>query len=100
MVTLFVLGQNQQVIVLVAFARRAVVLVLADVQLAAQDRLDSLGFSRIEKVDRPINVSVVSHRDRGLPQRRHPVDEFGEVASPIQQRVLRMQMQMREFTHG
>jgi addiction module HigA family antidote len=43
---------------------------------------------------------VVRHRDRSLSQRRHPVHQLGQVASPIQQRVLRMQMQMRKFAHS
>jgi hypothetical protein len=99
-VALFVLRQHQQVIVVVPLAGRAMVLVLADIQLAAQNRLDPLGLRRIEKVHRPIDIPVVGHGDRLLPQRRHPVHQLGQVASPVQQRVLRMQMQMRKFSHG
>ena len=46
---------------------------------------------RIEKVHRPVDVPVVRHRDRLLPQRRHPVNELVHIASPIQQRIFRMQ---------
>ena len=45
-------------------------------------------------------IPVVGHGDRLLPQRGHPVNKFGQVANPIQQRVLGMQMQMRKFGHG
>ena len=99
-VAFLVLRQHQQVIVFVSVARRAVVLVLADIELAAQDRLDSLGLGRREKVHSPIDISVVGHRDRLLSQRRHPVNQLGNVASPVQQRVLGMQMQMRKFSHS
>jgi hypothetical protein len=43
---------------------------------------------------------VVGHGDRGLAERGHPVNELMNAASPIQQRVLGMQMQMCKFTHG
>ncbi len=49
---------------------------LAHVELAPQDRLDPLRLRRIEKVDRPIDIPVVRHRDRLLPQRRNPVHEL------------------------
>ncbi len=98
-VAFFVLRQHQQVVVLVIRRLRAMILRLAHVELAPQNRLDPLGLRRVEKVHRPIDVPVVRHRDRLLPQRRHPVHQLVYVACPIQQRVLRMQMQMRKFSH-
>ena len=99
-VALLVLGQHEQMVALVALARSAMVLVLADVELAAQDRLDPFGLGGRKKVHRPVDVPVVGHRHRLLPQGSHTVHEFMNVASPVQQRVLGMQMQMREFGHG
>ena len=99
-VALFVFRQHQQVVVLVVGRLGTMVLGLAHVELAPQNRLDALLFRRIEKVHSPIDIPVVGHRDRRLPQRRHPVHKLVNVASPIQQRVFRMQMQMRKFSHG
>ena len=98
-VALFVLGQHQQMIVVVSVAGRAVILVLADIKLTPQNRLDPALLRRLKKVHSPIDIPVVGHRDRLLPQVRDPVHQLGQVASPIQQRVLRMQMQMRKFSH-
>ncbi len=68
------------------------VLGLAHIQLAPQDRLDPLRLGRIEKMHRPVDVPVVRHRDRLLPQRRHPVNQLVNVTSPVQQRIFRMKM--------
>ena len=73
---------------------------LADVELTAQNRLDSLGLGRVKEVHRAVDVPVVGHGDRGLPQLRDAVNELLDVASPIQQGVLGVQMQMRKFSHG
>ncbi len=99
-VALFVLRQHQQVVVVVALRRGAVILVLAHIQLTAQDRLDPLGLGCVKKVHRPVDVAVIGHGDRLLPQRRHAAHQFLDVACPVQQRVLRVQMQMRKFGHG
>ena len=98
-VALFVLGQHQQVVVVVALARRAVVLVLRDIKLAAQNRLDPLGLRRIEEVHRAVDIAVVGHGDRLLAERGDAVHELVDVASAVQQRVLGVQMQVREFGH-
>ena len=76
------------------------ILRLAHVKLAAQDRLDAFRLRRIEKVHRAVDIAVVRHGDRLLPQRRHAVHKLVDVASPVEQRVFRMQMQMGEFGHG
>jgi hypothetical protein len=51
-------------------------------------------------VDRAVDIPVIGHRDRLLTQRGNPVDQFFDVASPVKQGVLGMQMQMCEFGHG
>ena len=99
-VTLFVLRKHQQVIVFIALTWRAVVLFFGDIKLATKNWLDAFCLGRVEEVDRAIDIPVVRHRDRLLPQRRYPVHEFVDVASPIEQRVFRMQMQMRKLRHG
>ncbi len=99
-IALFVLRQHQQVVVLVVGRVGAMVLRLAHVELASQDRLDPLRLGRIEKVNRPVDVPVVRHRNRLLPQRRDAINELVNVASPVQQRVFRMKMQVSKFSHG
>jgi len=42
---------------------------------------------------------VVRHSDRLLPQVRNPVHQLGQVASPIEEGVFGMQMQVRKFSH-
>ena len=79
---------------------RAMILRLAHVELAPQDRLDALFLGRVEKVHRSIDISVVRHGDGLLPQRRHAIDELVDVAGAIEQRVFGVQMQVGEFRHG
>ncbi len=76
------------------------VLRLAHVKLAAQDRLDPLVLRRIEKVHRAVNIPMVRHGDGLLTQRRHAIHKLINVASPVQQGIFRMQMQVGEFRHG
>ena len=60
-IALFVLCEHQQVVVSVALRRRPVVVFFADVQLAADNRLDPRLVCRIVKMDRAKDVSVVGH---------------------------------------
>ena len=76
------------------------VLRLAHVELASQDRLDSLGLGRIEKMHRSIDVSVVRHGDGLLAERGDAVNELVDVAGAVEKRVFGVQMKMREFGHG
>ena len=78
----------------------AMVLRLADIELAPQNRLDPPILRRGKKVHRPVDIPVVRHGDRSLPQVRHPVHQLLNVTSPVQQGIFRMQMKMRKFGHG
>ena len=55
---------------------------------------------RVEKVHRAVDISVVRHGDRLLPQRRHAIDELVHVAGAVEQGVFGVQMQVGEFGHG
>jgi hypothetical protein len=99
-VPFLVFRQHQQMVIVVVWRIGAVVLCLAHVEFAAQDGLDALFLSSVKKVHCSIDISVIGHRNRFLTQRRYPAYELFNVASPVQQRVLRMQMQMRKFSHG
>ncbi len=48
------------------FGRGAMVVVLADVEFAAEDGLDVLLLHGVEEVDRAVDVAVVGHGGGGL----------------------------------
>ena len=75
------------------------VLVLADVELAAQDGLDALGFGRVEEVHRAVDVAVVGHGDGFLAERGDAVDELVNVAGAVEEGVFSVQMEVGEFGH-
>ena len=76
------------------------VLVLADVELAAEDRLDALLLGRVEEMHRAVDVAVVGHGDGLLAQPRHALTELVDVAGAVQQRVFGVQMKVGKFGHG
>ncbi len=76
------------------------VLVLAHVQFAAKDGLDSLLLGGVEKVNGAVNVAVVGHGDGLLAELGDAVDQLGDVAGPVEERVFGMQMKVGEFRHG
>ena len=65
-IALFVLRQHQQMVVVVALRIGAMVFLLADVKLAAQDRLDALLLRRLKEVHRAIDIAVIGDRNRLL----------------------------------
>jgi len=91
------------VVVGVAFGRRAldvVVIFLADIQFAADDRLYAMLVSRIHEVHRAKNVAVVGHRHRGHAQFLHALAEFFDVTGAVQQGIVGVQVQVDELGHG
>ncbi len=76
------------------------ILRLADVEFASQDRLDALGLGRIKKVHRAIDVPVVRHRHRLLAEGCHAINELVNVAGAVKKGVFGMKMEMSEFGHG
>ncbi len=99
-IAFFVFRQHQQVVVLVIGRVGAMILRLAHVEFASQNRLDALGLGRIEKVHGAVDVSVVRHRHRLLAERRHAINEFVNVAGAVEKGVFGMKMEMSEFGHG
>ena len=75
-VALFIGGKDEEVIVIVAFARGAVVFFLGDVEFAAEDGLDAVFFGGVEEVDGAIDVAMVGHGDGFLAEGGDAVDEF------------------------
>ena len=86
-------------VVVVVRGLGAMIFRLAHVKLAPEDRLDALFLGRVKKVHCAVDISVVRHRDGRLPERRHPIHEFVDVAGAVQQRIFRVQMQVSEFIH-
>ena len=102
-VAFFVFRQHQQMIVGVAFGGCAfdvVIVLLADVKLAADDRLDSCRFGRIHKVHRAENVAMIGHGHGGHAQFFHALDKLFHVAGAIQHGVIGMEVQVNELGHG
>ncbi len=62
-IALFVLGEDEQVIVVVALRLGPVILLLADIELASEDRLDAARLRGFEKVDRPVDIAVIRNRN-------------------------------------
>ena len=70
-IAFFIFRQHQKMVIGVAFGRRAfdvVVVFLADVELAADDRLDPVLVRRIHKMHRAKDIAMVGHGDGGHAQ--------------------------------
>ncbi len=99
-VAFLVLGQNQQVVVAIAFGRGAVVVFLADVEFAADDGLHARMFRSVDKVDCAKNIAVVGHGHGGHAQLFHALAKFFDITGAVEQGVVRVQMQVDELGHG
>src|SRR5271170_1943344 len=86
-------------VVVVALRIGAVVFLLADVKLAAQDRLNAPLFRRLKEMHRTINIAMVGDRNRLLADLGNMVDQLFNVAGTVQKGIIRMQMKMSEFGH-
>jgi hypothetical protein len=72
-----------------------------DVGLAAEDRLDATFHRQIQERDGPEHVAVVGHRHRRHPEADRLVDQLLETLRAVEQRVLRVIVQVDEgrFRH-
>ncbi len=98
-ITLFVLRQHQQVVVIVALWIGPVVILLADVKLTAQNRLDAPLLRRLKEMHRAINIAVVGNRNRLLADVGNMVHQLFNIAGAIQKRIISMQVKVGEFSH-
>ena len=62
----FVFSEDEEVVVLVVVEWSAMVLILGDVEFAAEDGLDFLLLHGVEEVDGSKDVAVICHRGGGL----------------------------------
>ena len=84
-------------VVAVALGRSAMVFLLADVQLAAQDRLHSGGLRGVGKFHRAEDVAVVRHGDGGHVEFLNAIDELADFAGAVEHGKIRVQMEMNKL---
>ena len=93
------LGEEREVRV----ALRQRTAIVRDVHLAAEDRLDARLSSLAVELDRPRQGAVVGEGDRGHLQPRRLLDERGDPARTVEDRVLGVDVEMderRRSAHG
>ncbi len=98
-VAFVVLRQDDQVVVAVALGRGAMVFFLADVELAADDRLDPNFLGGVDELDRSEDVAMVGHGHGGHAQLLDALDELLGFACSVEHGVVGVQVQMNEFSH-
>ena len=75
----------------------AVVFVLAEVELAAEDGLEVLLLHGVEEVDGAVDVAVVGHGGGGLAEIFEMGGEFVDVAGSVEERVVGVEMEVGEL---
>ncbi len=75
-VALFIFCEHQQMVVVIAFGRGAMVVFLADVEFATQDGLDTPRFGLVEKMQCDKHVAMIGDRNRGHAQFAYALDEL------------------------
>src|SRR5438128_1728422 len=86
-------------VVLVALRRRAMVVLLADVEFAPDDRFDAGSFGSAIEMPRAKDVAMIGHGDRLHSLLLHPRHELFRLASAVQQREMRVEVKVGEFRH-
>ena len=67
------------------------------VKLTADDRLHTNALSRREKLDRPVQVTVIGHRYSRLAKQFCLLNNVGEAISSVKETILRMEMKVSEL---
>src|ERR1019366_3088020 len=99
-VAFFVFGEHQQMVVSVTVggsARDDVIVFLANVEFAANNRFDAGLVRCIHEMHGAKNIAVIGHGHRGHAKFLDPINEFLNVASAVEQRVIAVEMQMDEL---
>jgi hypothetical protein len=84
----------------IAFGRRAMVILLADIEFAADDGLYTSVLSRVYEVDCAKNIAVVGHGHSRHAQLFYPLTKFFDITGAVKQRVIGVQVQVNELGHG
>ena len=94
-----ILREHQHVVVLrIRIRLPAMILFLAHIQLAPENRLQVALLHRIEEVHRAIDIAVVRDRRSLLPDLLQMLRQLVDIASPIQQRIIRMKMKVGKLS--
>ncbi len=88
----FVFCEDDEMVVGVTFGSAAVILVFADIELAAKDGFEPLLVHRIEEVDGSVHVAVVGHGGGGLTDFAEVSGEFVYVTGAIEKGVIGVEM--------
>ncbi len=102
-IAFFVFRQHQQMVVSIAVGRSAfdvVIVLLADVELAADDRLDPGLLGRIHEMHGAKDIAVIGHGNRGHAQFFGALAEFVHIAGAVEHRIVSVEMKMDELGHG
>ena len=96
------LGQQRQVVALVADLLPDRLAVLDEVGLEADDRLDPMLVAGLVEVDRAVHHPVVGEPEGRLPELRGPLRHRVDLAGAVEQRVLAVGVEMdgRGVAHG
>ena len=70
---------------------------LADVQLATQDGLHTRFLGGVRELHRAKDVAVIGHGDRRHVEFLNALYELGGIASSVEHREIRVQMQMNKL---
>jgi hypothetical protein len=84
----------------VALGWSAVIIFLADIKLAADDRLDARLLRLVNKLHRAIDVAVVGHGHSFLPDFGYPFHQALHAASAVKQGIIGMEVKVNELRHG
>ena len=87
-------------VVFVFFRGGSVVFLGTDVEFAAQDGLDAFGLGCFEEMHCAVDVAVVGDGHGFLSDFVDVGYEFFDIAGAIEERVIGVQMQVGEFSHG
>src|SRR5580693_1767636 len=96
-IALVVFSQHDEVVIRVAFRRGAMVFLLADVELATQDRLHACFFSGVDERYRAEDVAMIGHGDRRHLEFFDAADQALDLASTVEHGEVGMKMEMNEF---
>ncbi len=94
LIACLVFGEQQQVAVIFVADVTAQVAVGSDIDLTANDGLDTRFLRRLVKLDDPVHHAVVANGEAIHTQLFRPCHQSGDTAHPVQQAIFRMDMKM------
>src|ERR1700722_3181836 len=96
-IAFLIFRKHKQVVILVAFRCSAMIVVLADIELTPENRLDSLLLHCVKEVHSAIDISMVGHRSRGLANFAQMPGELIYITRAIEKGVISMKMKVGEL---